>query len=121
MQIHGTREEFINDVANRLLERVNAEAGDLEQAKLLCRGYLSEFCDEYDRCAYGRRLELTKSGNNQKSSPSSNLQRITPQSNQNEVKKLSFDNQILKKGVRALSKKLRENQEAFKKTSEILK
>lgn len=52
-QMHGTRDQFITSISERLLEKVNAEAGDLEQAKVLFRGYLAEFCDEYDRCGYG--------------------------------------------------------------------
>jgi hypothetical protein len=53
--VHGTRSEFINNVATRLLEKVNAEAKDLTQANKLFQTYLAEFCDEYDRCGYGHK------------------------------------------------------------------
>ena len=52
MESHGTRREFIKDVAERLLQKVNSEARDLEHASVLFTGYLTEFCDEYDRCGY---------------------------------------------------------------------
>lgn len=51
---HGTRSEFIRDVSEKLITRVNSEAGDIEQAKILMHQYMMEFCDEYDRCGYGR-------------------------------------------------------------------
>ena len=44
---------FIRDVAQRLLSKVNSEARDLTHASELFTGYLTEFCDEYDRCGYG--------------------------------------------------------------------
>ena len=53
--VHGSRDDFIASVSERLLAKVNQEAGDFEQAKVLFKGYLAEFCDEYDRCGYGRK------------------------------------------------------------------
>ena len=36
-----------------VLSKVNYEARDLQHASELFTGYLTEFCDEYDRCGYG--------------------------------------------------------------------
>jgi len=51
---HGTRSEFIKNVSETLISRVNSEATDIEQAKQLMHQYMLEFCAEYDRCSYGR-------------------------------------------------------------------
>jgi len=42
-------------VSERLITRVNSEAGDFEQAKQLMQQFMFEFCAEYDRCGYGAR------------------------------------------------------------------
>jgi len=44
-------------VSEKLITRVNAEAGDIEQAKLLMHQYMLEFCAEYDRCGYGAKYD----------------------------------------------------------------
>jgi len=49
---HGTRSEFIKDVSERLITRVNSEAANIDQAKELMHKYMLEFCAEYDRCGY---------------------------------------------------------------------
>lgn len=54
---HGTKSEFIRDVSEKMILRVNSEASDIEQAKLFMHQYMLEFCAEYDRCGYGAKLE----------------------------------------------------------------
>ena len=51
-RIHGSRADFIQNTAERLLSKVNEEASDLTQAQHLFSQYMLEFCDEYDRCGY---------------------------------------------------------------------
>lgn len=50
---HGTRSEFIKNVSETLISRVNGEASNIEEAKQLMQQYMLEFCAEYDRCGYG--------------------------------------------------------------------
>jgi len=59
-----------------------------------------EFCSEYDRCGYG------KACSDAKSESTAISQKTAP-----EKKQMAFDNQILKKGVRVLSKNLQKMHE----------
>ena len=60
---HGTRSQFIKDVSERLIQRVNDEAANVDEAKSLMQQYMMEFCAEYDRCGYGMSVKSsTKSG-----------------------------------------------------------
>ena len=49
---HGPRSQFIKDVSEQLIMRVNAEASNIDAAKALMHQYMVEFCEEYDRCGY---------------------------------------------------------------------
>ena len=55
--MHGTRSEFIQNISEKLITRVNAEATDIEQAKALMHQYMLEFCGEYDRCGYSSKVD----------------------------------------------------------------
>ena len=57
---HGTRSEFIKDVSERLITRVNTEAANIDQAKQLMHQYMVEFCAEYDRCGYSSGTAASK-------------------------------------------------------------
>ena len=111
---HGTRSEFIKNVSERLIACVNAEAGDLEQAKVLMHQYMIEFCTEYDRCGYGLKVD-TLSDQSQASTArtSASSASLNPKDSRDMQRKpqLEFDNQILKKGVRVLSKNLQKAHE----------
>ena len=133
---HGTRTQFIKDLSERLITRVNSEATNIEEAKSLMQQYMMEFCDEYDRCGYGLSKTCRTSGNSTEllnhgvknsqsdnsygsddrtssasastaSSPggTSNSTAKNP-SNSNQQQKMAFETQILKKGVRVLTKNL---------------
>ena len=60
---HGTRSQFISNLSERLITRVNGEAGNIEEAKQLMQKYMVEFCAEYDRCGYGRTANECQSDN----------------------------------------------------------
>ena len=49
---HGSRSDFIKNVSERMLTKVNQEANGIDEAKELFVAYMTEFCDEYDRCGY---------------------------------------------------------------------
>ena len=107
---HGTRTEFIKDVSERLITRVNTEAANIDQAKQLMQQYMMEFCAEYDRCGYSQRASSPRSDKQQswtdRTTSSSAATSATSGTKKNGQQQMAFDNQILKKGVRVLSKNL---------------
>ena len=64
---HGTRSQFISNLSERLITRVNGEAGNIEEAKQLMHKYMVEFCAEYDRCGYGSMKATLNSANESQS------------------------------------------------------
>ena len=78
---HGTRSEFIQKVAETLITRVNSEASGIDEAKQLMQNYMLEFCNEYDRCGYGKGVSSNKSETtaSSKSGTSDNLPKIAGQ------------------------------------------
>ena len=93
--------------------RVNAEAGNIDEAKGLMHRYMVEFCAEYDKCGYGqdssRKLSGDSSSFNDAAKQSDNLQGASNDSRSGN--QMAFDNKILKKGVRVLSKNLQKASE----------
>ena len=74
MSEHGTRSDFIKNVSERLLTKVNEEARDLTHANQLFASYMQEFCDEYDRCGYGNYMQTKNNISSlSRNSPSSSM------------------------------------------------
>ena len=89
---------------------MNCEARDLEHASVLFTGYLTEFCDEYDRCGYSQKTN-NLSGNGLVLAQSDNMsQQSTSSSESTSINtKLYKENKVLKRGVLLLDKRIREN------------
>lgn len=110
---HGTRSEFIKNVSETLISRVNGEASNIEEAKQLMHQYMLEFCAEYDRCGYGQKprnsrlkIDSTAAQSDNLSASASTVASRSGAEQKQSQGQMVFDNQILKKGVRVLSKNL---------------